>query len=246
MSSASLNAGLLPVPLLILVPQGPEYQAIAKGLGQSQGSANGRWLLQGIPAGEKALSRFLSQLPSQWTETIKPAAVLVMGVTGSLTCRYGVGQPVLVTDCQFWPPNTLSPTYAGDLRLSETLAVRLAADGRKPIPFVKGITVSEVIAQATEKQALAQQSGAEVVDMENAIILHFAQQHHLPVAILRVVSDGGDRDLPDLQDIYDQNGNLKGALLAWRFLQRPRAAFHLIRGSLTACGVLQQLARRLF
>jgi hypothetical protein len=242
MDSASLNAPDLPASILILAPQGAESQAIAKGLRTSQKDPNPRFFLQSMPVGQPALVPFLANLGKPWEKIPKPQALLVMGVTGSLSPHYGIGQPVWVKECQPWPPAKLTRPYQSDLHFSQAMATLLADGNAASIPSVKGITVNQVIGQASAKQALAQESGAEVVDMENVAILQFAQQHRLPIAVLRVVSDTVTHDLPDLANIYDANGNLKPWTLATRFLRQPGAAARLIQGSLIACHRLQQLA----
>ena len=248
MSPASLNVGSLPAQILLLAPQGTESQAIAKGLSSHPRKHQVRFSLQSIPAGQKALIPFLDNLGKTWTKNTKPSAILVMGVTGSLNPNYGLAQAVLVTECKPWPQGRSATIFHSDIDLSQTLSSQLAKQGtneKPPIPLVKGVTTSQVICQATEKQTLAQQSGADVVDMENTAILNFAQQLNIPVAILRVVSDTVAHDLPDLQNIYDAKGNLKPWTLTTRFSRRPVAAARLSRGSLIACGRLQQLATEL-
>jgi hypothetical protein len=248
MSSASLNAPDLPATILILAPQGMECQAIAQGLSLGQQGKPPRFSVQSIPVGSRALLPFFKTLGETWTTTPKPQALLVMGVTGSLNSHYGIGQPVWVTECQLWPQGTTTELFQGDVNLSRALDTRLIETPKNPsprFPFVKGVTTNQVIDKATEKQTLAHQSGADVVDMENVAILQFAQHHNLPAAILRVVSDTVEHDLPDLRNIYDPQGQLKPWSLAARFIQHPLAAARLIQGSLTACGVLKQLARQL-
>ncbi|MFN9173601.1 MAG: hypothetical protein ACK58N_03550 [Synechocystis sp.] len=248
MTPTSLNRDSLPTQILILAPQGTEFQAIAKGFSTSPGKNQARFSLQSIPAGEPALVPFLANLGKTWTKSTKPQAILVMGVTGSLNPNYDLGQPVLVTECQPWPQGRSPTTFHSDIELSQTLAIKFANNGKNTtpnIPFVKSITTNQVICQATEKQALAQQSGTDVVDMENTVILNFAQQYNIPVVILRVVSDTVAHDLPNLANIYDAKGNLKPWTLTTRFVRRPVAAVRLIRGSLIACEKLQQLAKQL-
>jgi len=246
MALTSLNISSLPDQILILAPQGAESQAIAKGLRASPGKNPPQFALQSIPVGAQALTPFLVTLGQTWDQKPKPQALLVMGVTGSLQPKYDIGQPVILTAAKVWPPQAFPEIFPTDLALSQGLITKIAHHPNSsflPIPWVKGITTNQVICQGTEKQALAQQSGADVVDMENTTILKFAQSHHLPVAIIRVVSDSVNHDLPDLANIYDTQGNLKPWRLTTRFARRPLAAIRLIRGSLLACDGLQQLAR---
>ncbi|MEY2985162.1 MAG: hypothetical protein RLZZ568_1779, partial [Cyanobacteriota bacterium] len=221
MSLPSLNGDRLPNSILILAPQGPEYQAIAKGLRPAQQDPHSRFSLQAIPAGSPALVPFLDNLGHTWQQGTKPEALLVMGVTGSLTPSHSIGQPVWVMECEPWPRKAGTGTFTGDANLSQAIAAMLAKDNNLNAPSVKGISVHQVICQASDKKALAQQSGADVVEMENVAILQFAHNQQLPVAILRVVSDSVMHDLPDLNHIYDAQGRLKAWTLALRFLRHP-------------------------
>ncbi|AIE73360.1 MULTISPECIES: hypothetical protein [unclassified Synechocystis] len=227
------------VSLLILAPRGAEAQAIAKGLGKS-----GHIHLQPMPAGVNGVQSFLENLGRTWSEQNKPQALLVMGVTGSLSPHYGIGQMVWVEECQFWRDgNNSEQKYVGDRRLMEQINQLLG--NQWEIPLVKGITVSQVVCRGEEKRLLGQQSAAEVVDMENTAVLAFGAKMQIPVAIVRVVSDTVDQDLPDLSKAFDAQGVLQPLPLAKALLSRPLAGGHLISGSLRACGQLTKIARSL-
>ncbi|MBE9175444.1 hypothetical protein IQ225_09250 [Synechocystis salina LEGE 06155] len=238
MISADLNPPTF--PWWILAPQGTEAQAIAKGLGK-----NDHIHLQAMPVGVTAVQSFLENLAQTWVEKEKPQGLLVMGVTGSLSADYGIGQAVWVEQCQYWGDrgHGQQPEYVGDRHLMEQINHWLGPHWQ--IPLVKGITVSQVVCRGAEKQRLGQKSGAQVVDMENTAVLTFGARFQIPVAILRVVSDTMAQDLPDLGGVFTDQGALQPLPLAKALLRRPLAASHLIQGSLRACGQLTAIARSL-
>ncbi|WLT37295.1 hypothetical protein NON20_15330 [Synechocystis sp. B12] len=56
------------------------------------------------------------------------------------------------------------------------------------------------------KRTVGKKSMAQVVDMENTAVLAFGEAKQIPVAILRVVSDTVDQDLPDLNGVFTEQG----------------------------------------
>jgi adenosylhomocysteine nucleosidase len=53
-----------------------------------------------------------------------------------------------------------------------------------------------MVVDAASKAGLHAATGALAVDMESHVAARFAADHHLPFAVLRVISDGADRALP--------------------------------------------------
>jgi nucleoside phosphorylase len=87
------------------------------------------------------------------------------------------------------------------------------------------------MSRAVEKAHLAQTYNADVVDMEGYIALQFLSQFGIAVAMVRVVSDDCQHDLPDLSNAFDAAGSLQPFPLALAMLRRPIAAIQLIQGS---------------
>jgi adenosylhomocysteine nucleosidase len=70
------------------------------------------------------------------------------------------------------------------------------------------LTADHVVNTATEKNRLSEL--AEAVDMESFAILHAANKKKVPCAIVRVISDSFDRDMPaELDTMVDLQGNVK-------------------------------------
>lgn len=214
----------------ILVPAGAEYRAIGRGL---QLIRCPQPQIQPIPVGPEATTRFLQTHPPE------PGGVLLMGLGGSLVPRYAVGDAVLWQAAIANNPQGNLQIYNSDRYLNQWLQQRL-----HPLPLVQGFTSDRIITRAAEKQQLARDTGAEVVDMEAVAVLQALAPQ--PVAILRVISDDCHHDLPDLSQAVAADGSLRSLPLALSFLSRPRAASRLIRGSLKGLKVLEAIAQTLF
>ncbi|AHB87701.1 hypothetical protein NK55_01675 [Thermosynechococcus sp. NK55a] len=205
-------------PCLVLVPQGAEYQAVQRGLKSS------KEVMIPIRAGAAAVTT--PGLIEALRES--PAMVLILGVCGGLRPNDRVGEVVVYTTCQ----DEAGQMYSLDQRLFG----KLEPSWRR----VKGITTAKILSKAQKKQALAARWGVEVVDMEGVPLLRALAG--IPVVMVRVISDGGDRDLPDLSQAYDSQGSLRPGALATAMLRNPLGAAHLIQGSLKALKVLAEIA----
>lgn len=226
-----LSIGLLPnfLPInTILVPQGAEYKAVCRGLSGVTGSIP---TVVAIPVGMKPLLKYLQQ-----GEFLAPSRVLIMGICGSLSDRYTVGDVVLYQDC----------VYQGKrLECDRTFTTQLHSDISEKASLVKSMTSDRVIWSAAEKRRLGEMA-ADVVDMEGFTALEFFNAAGVTVAMLRVVSDNCQHDIPDLTPAINSDGSLNPFPLAIGMLRQPLAATRLIRGSLTALKVLEQVTNRLF
>jgi hypothetical protein len=210
----------------VFAPQGAEFWAIQRGLGSG---------VIAIPAGADAVRDFLTQ----WRLglTVPPRRVLVLGLAGSLSQDLQVGDAVLAETCRRWDSTQVWFTDPEDnARLEKELEnVKRAAS----------LTVPRPLWREADKRRYAKQYSAQTAEMENSAFLAFFAPSHTPVTILRVISDGLAGDLPNLEGIYNAQGQLKPERLFLAFTRNPPAALRLIRGSLTALGVLEGLARRL-
>lgn len=213
----------------ILVPQGAEYQAIDRGLQAVPHAAP-----VAIPVGPVAVTAYMQE----WLQT-RPldTPVVVMGLCGSLRSNLTVGMPVLYRAC-------IEDSPAEQLDCSAFLTAELA-EHLPSVSRVTALTCDRIIHRATDKQALAQTYRADVVDMEGFAILAALQQHSIPVAMLRVVSDDCHHDLPDLSAAISPDGQLQPLPTALGMIRQPQAAIRLIRGSLKGLQVLEQLTRTL-
>ncbi|MBC7970615.1 MAG: hypothetical protein H7Z11_10920 [Verrucomicrobia bacterium] len=81
--------------------------------------------------------------------------------------------------------------------------------------------------------------------MEGFAALEALHQTSARVAMLRVVSDNAQHDLPDLTSAISQDGALRTLPLAWGMASQPIAATRLIRGSLRSLKTLEAIAKQL-
>ncbi len=220
----------------ILVPQGAEYQAVCKGLNRVT-----RKIPQviAIPIGSPGLIKYLEKLElvAELRKEVQPK-ILVMGLCGSLKKEYNIGDVVIYQSCIYHKKSLIREF---DLDLITNLVNQLELHQKKQISKVKGITCDRIISSSAEKHHLAQTYDADVVDMEGFRILEFFNAIGVSVAMLRVVSDDSQHDLPDLNSAIAPDGSLQILPLALAMLRQPLAATGLIRGSLQGLKVLKQI-----
>jgi hypothetical protein len=224
---------------LILVPQGQEYQAVCRGL-QLGGCTVP---VVAIPVGTEPLKRYLKswQPPEGLPQGGQPR-VLLMGLCGSLTARYGVGDVVVYSRC-------VSGTQPkdGDQQTCDPVLIALLQRylNLKGLP-VTAVTSDRLIFSADEKQNLAEEYQAEVVDMEGLVALKGLTLQGFAVSMVRVVSDDCHHNLPDLSTAFSADGSLLPIPLALGMARQPLAAWRLIRGSLRGLKILQQVTTQIF
>lgn len=219
----------------ILVPQGPEYQAVCQGIRHSQGKLP---TVIPVPAGTEAIAQYLQRKETDNFLNCSQSKVLVMGLCGGLSGQYAVGDVVIYQNCldlANFPPVI---QQACDRHLTDLLYRRL----QESASLVTGITSDRPICAAAEKQDWGKRYQGDVVDMEGFAVLKVLNS----VAMVRVVSDDCYHDLPDLTSAIGSDGSLRPFPLAMAMVQQPLKAVRLIRGSLKALQVLQQVTTDLF
>ena len=221
----------------ILVVQGAEYRAIQQGIKKINIATKSANIPKIIPIaiGEKNTDKIWEN--KQFFDNHKPQKVLIMGLCGSLSRQYSIGDIVLYQACI---KDNLS--LATDEALTETIKHQLNSN----ISLVTALTSDRIINSTKEKESLAKIYPATVVDMEGFAYLQTLQSQGISVAILRVVSDDLHWDLPDLNHAINQNGELQTIPMIRSMLRQPRAAIRLITGSLQSLQVLKQVTERLF
>ncbi len=219
---------------VILVPQGAEYGAVCRGMGRVQNPP----LILPTPAGTAIAAHLHTLHQSGFLESGQ--TVLLMGLCGGLVPSLAVGDVVLYQASHSPLPNT--PPQVCDRDLSRQLQTKLA----DAATWVTAVTSDRVISTPAEKQQLAQQRGAEVVDMEGFAALDVLHQIGASVATLRVVSDDCHGSIPNLSHAFRADGSLNAGAMAIALIREPIAAITLIRGSLQGLKVLQKLTATLF
>lgn len=214
----------------ILVCQGAEHAAVCRGLQ----SINSQVAVLPIPVGPAAVARSLSTLLQQGD--LSGTEILVVGLCGSLSECCQVGDVVIYRQCALLTDAAELRWLECDRALTERLQQRLGQ-----ARLVNALTSDRMIHAAAEKCQLGQTYTAEVVDMEGFAILEALKSANVSVAMIRVMSDDCQHDLPDLTATLDDNGALRPLPMAIAFIQQPLSAIRLIRGSLQALKQLQQI-----
>ena len=234
----SATGVLLPIHA-ILVPQGSEYQAICRGLSRIVPTPP----VVPIPIGPEPLTRHLKKLQQAgYFSNHQQPRVLLMGLCGSLSHRYSIGDIVLYKACVYKSKAAPSPLHPCD----PTLTTLLQENLKERASLVRSLTSDRIVWSAAEKRHLGQMYDAAVVDMEGFAALEVLSQAGVAVAMLRVVSDDCEHDLPDLTSALSPDGSLQRLPLAIGLLRQPLAATRLIRGALQGLQVLQEVTAFLF
>jgi adenosylhomocysteine nucleosidase len=90
------------------------------------------------------------------------------------------------------------------------------------------LTTDHVVNTSTEKNRLSEL--AEAVDMESFAILRAANKNKVPCAVVRVISDSFDRDMPqEIDTIVDPHGHVKIAGVVRYVVKHPLMVPALMR-----------------
>jgi len=137
-------------------------------------------------------------------ERRRPDAVIVIGLCGGLTDSLPEMTIVTYSACvsvmNGGIPRPCTPQIC-------TQITALLSARNVPCGSVIGITSPRIAVSRAEKLQLAQ-TGAQVVDMESYEILSAADKAGTPAAVVRVVSDSLDRNLPNLNLAINPDGSV--------------------------------------
>jgi nucleoside phosphorylase len=223
--------------LLVLVPQGAEYQAILAAIKKIAHSP----VILPIPVGKPAVTKYLHDW-RQNNPDFSASGVILVGLGGSLSVEFGLGQTVLLESCLNYQNNQADQEKKSDRSLTDWIQQKLGKNIRR----VQGLTSDRVITDATEKQELGKRLNRQVVEMEGWAVLDFFSELGIPATIIRVISDDVEQSLPDLSKIYDAQGQLNAIALSFALGKKPIAGYRLIVGSLKSLKILNQITRKLF
>lgn len=223
--------------LLILVPQGAEYQAVVGAIKNNLHSP----IVLSIPVGNLAVMKYLQDW-RQNNPDFSPTGIILMGLGGSLSAEFGLGQTVLLESCLNYQNNQADQEKQSDRALSDWVQQKLGKNIRR----VQGLTSDRVITDASEKKELGKSFNRQVVEMEGWAVLNFFSELGIPATIIRVISDDVEQSLPDLSKIYDAQGQLNAIALTFALGKKPIAGLKLIIGSLQSLKILKQVTKDLF
>lgn len=225
---------------VVMVPKGAEFKAVQKGLHSASLEIQemNSLKLVSLPVGPEPVRAFLNQWCQASREITLDTTVILMGLCGSLTPRLGVNDAVIYERCI----DGVSGQSEKMLSCSRDFSVGSLTDCVSSVIPVTGVMCDRVISRALEKHQVGEQFQADVVDMEGFAALEILLSHVQSVSMLRVVSDDAMHDVPDLNDAFDVEGNLRPGVMTRQFLLQPLGALRLIRGSLSALRQLEKLA----
>jgi nucleoside phosphorylase len=205
----------------VFVPRGAEERAVRAGLRRSVA-------IYPIGIGSSSATAAAEAVIASGA----PRHVLVTGLCGSLDARFRPGDILLYASIE----DTDGVPLATDSDLSA--AIQRAVPGA--LSGIRALSVDHIVTRATEKRALAQHRGCHAIDMESLTLLARLHRAGSSVAVLRVVSDGVDDDLPDLNAVLDVAGHLDPKALARVCLFSPLATLRLTRGAFRALRALRR------
>ncbi len=160
-----------------------------------------------------------------------PRRALVTGLCGALDPTFCVGDVLLYAELG----GLASAPLVTDLRLTDDVAAELPEAKRG----VRATASSRIVTATREKRELAERSGAAAVDMESGALVGTLQAAAWAVAVLRVVSDGANDELPDLNRALSPRGELRAGVMALEFMRDPVAGVRLARHGMRALRVLE-------
>ena len=219
----------------IIVPQGAEYRAVKAGLNKLSAT---RPLVIDIPIGGKNIEQTLAS-KNFWQP--KPQQVLMMGLCGSLSPKFSVGEAILYQNCCIQPQKY----QASDRDLNLWLERKISSRKTK-LPVVSGLTSDRIVTTTEEKRQFAKRFTASVVDMESYYYLKLLQEQNVAVSILRIVSDDVRYDLPNLERAISKEGKIKPWIMFAQAIEKPLASLIFIRGSLKGLQQLKQITTKIF
>ena len=107
-------------------------------------------------------------------------------------------------------------------------------------------TASHIIATPQQKAELFKSTGASAVDMEQAVVQAFADQHQIPLIGLRAISDTASETLdPKVVQFVDDLGRPKPVNIAMGLIRQPTLIPYLRRLNANTKYALLQLSEAL-
>lgn len=231
----------------IFVPRGVEEHAVRRGLGRrGRGIAvypTGIGPASAATAADAAVASRSSTATAP--EGAAPWHVLVTGLCGALDPAFSVGDILLYSSVVDGRRSNAAraPTALAPLATDSELTLRLQQKVRGAQSGIRGVTVENAVTRPNDKRSLAATSGAHAVDLESFALLSRLREAGASVAVLRVVSDGANDELPDFGDALSAGGGLDLARLAASIVRKPLGGLRLITGGTRALRALRRAFR---
>ncbi len=206
----------------IFVPRGSEERAVRRALGRARSTV--RVIATGV--GERAAARAVDD-----TQDVPLRGALLTGFCGLLSPAFAVADTLVYA--------TIRNGYESPIAFDREFAAHVAARVPGVQTGVRAVSAPTVITRAAEKRALGERFGADAVDMESFALTAALRRRDVPVAALRIGSDGVEDDLPELDRALDGSGGIDGFALALAMLRRPIAGARLARSGTRALAALE-------
>jgi nucleoside phosphorylase len=154
-------------------------------------------------------------------------AVIIVGFAGGLNPSLKSGDAVIYDFCHQENIDHAS-SIACDPKLSELIFAILQKSKPKSI-YGSGVTVSRVVTGAREKIALGLQYNALAADMESYGVIAVCAEAQMPAAVIRIISDGAEADLPDFNYAIGSDGQINTWKMAATMLRTPLVSLRFFR-----------------
>jgi adenosylhomocysteine nucleosidase len=140
-----------------------------------------------------------------------PDWVVSVGFAGSLVPEIGTGSIFVANEVR---------QAESDQTLS--IDLKMPADPQNGLHSGKLVTTSHIVRLVSEKQALAEQTGGQAVDMESFAVAEVCRQRATKFLCIRVITDDTTADLPpEILTIFGKTGTLRAGAVAGAFFRRP-------------------------
>lgn len=169
-------------------------------------------------------------------------ALLSVGFAGALVTELHVGDLVLASEVlehggACWETDAMFRRHmltTASYQAGRYSSAAIRCDDRPPHAGegCRGrlVTVARIVADVAGKRALQEETGGIAVDMESAAIARRAAAAGVPMAALRVITDGAEQALPpELETCFDSAGQFQRARLLRVLARRPGMATELMR-----------------
>lgn len=140
-----------------------------------------------------------------------PDWVVSVGFAGSLSPEIGTGA-IFVAD----------EVREADSDQTLSIDLKMPADPENGLHTGKLVTTPQIVRLVSEKQALAEQTSGQAVDMESFAVAEVCRQRETKFLCIRVITDDMTADLPpEILSIFGKTGTLRAGAVAGAFFRRP-------------------------
>jgi adenosylhomocysteine nucleosidase len=175
--------------------------------------------------------------------------LVIAGFAGALDPDLKVGEAIIYDRCLAAGAQDLAQTRfettPTDLPFSATVFERLAGGGLS-CRRGSGLSLDRILTRAEEKLLLGRRYDAQAVDMESFEIASHCHMRGVRAAVVRVISDDANSDLPDFPRAFNRNGGVIPAQMARVMLARPVRSAYFLHNLRTAASSLRKCLQAIY